>query len=263
MQQIPIANQLTEFINMSAGVAVPLFVSHLTRISKDRSHVLDFRRNFFIIRHKHDRRRFRKSAVKQALEHLICYLGTVQTEKFPTIESFESDSDTDIEFDEDLAATLAAEQSELEDAPGSDEDFDESLLSDEDRITRKLESIRQEIYQLGPYLAADLKSWRVQLLLAPIELNEFCNSLNLPVDAIRKWIKTPIVDESELGCTAIAFGWVDSHHRYDPFWMVFRDSKPMLLRSAQRFLTDFSDAHRAFLDTLAYVWFFHHSFSLA
>jgi hypothetical protein len=48
-------------------------------------------------------------------------------------------------------------------------------MADEDlppaeRARRKHEAIRQNIYRLGPYLAADSRSWRVELLLAPIPL---------------------------------------------------------------------------------------------
>lgn len=80
---------------MAHPPVVPSFVSHLNRVSEDRTYVLDFKRNFFVIRHKHNRRRFRKSAVKQALEHCICYLGTVPAEYFPELDKFDTDSDTD------------------------------------------------------------------------------------------------------------------------------------------------------------------------
>jgi hypothetical protein len=80
--------------------AVPLFVSHLTRVSANPADVLNFRRNFHIVRHKHDRRRFRKRTVKQALEHLICYLGTVPLIDFPDITNFDSDSESDADISE-------------------------------------------------------------------------------------------------------------------------------------------------------------------
>ncbi len=88
----------------AAAPAPPSFVAHLHRVSGDRALVLDFRRNFHIVRHKHNRRRFRKGAVKQALEHLICYLGTVPAEWFPSPQNFDSDSDTDADFEQDESA---------------------------------------------------------------------------------------------------------------------------------------------------------------
>ncbi len=44
------------------------------------------------------RQRFRKRTVKQALEHLICYLGTVPAEFFPEIDNFDTDSESDSEI---------------------------------------------------------------------------------------------------------------------------------------------------------------------
>ena len=89
----------------------------MTRVSANPADVLNFRRNFHIIRHKNDRRRFRKRTVKQALEHLVCYLGTVPLIDFPEITNFDSDSESDADIaesdheaededDDDSTATL-------------------------------------------------------------------------------------------------------------------------------------------------------------
>lgn len=49
-------------------------------------------------------------------------------------------------------------------------DDEDSGLTEQEWLERKFESIRHNIYKLGPYLATDLKSWRVKLLLAPMPL---------------------------------------------------------------------------------------------
>jgi hypothetical protein len=49
-------------------------------------------------------------------------------------------------------------------------DIADQDLPPAERARRKHEAIRQNIYRLGPYLAADSRSWRVELLLAPVAL---------------------------------------------------------------------------------------------
>ena len=196
---------------------------------------------------------------------MICYLGTVQDTVFPELQSFDSDSDTDAEFaDAEAAALAAAAAANDDDGDGDngDGDDDEHAVSDEERVRRKLESIRQQIYKLGAYLTTDLRSWRVQLLLAPVPVDAFCLQHSLPPAAVRRWMRAPHVASDATSASSsvaaarasleIGFGWCDASGRADPFWVLHSAaaSSLVLLRSAQRFLVDFAAAHRAFLDTL-------------
>ena len=65
-------------------------------------------------------------------------------------------------------------------------------VADEDlppaeRARRKHEAIRQNIYRLGPYLAADSRSWRVELLLAPIPLR--CGGASPPAGGVKMGLR--------------------------------------------------------------------------
>ncbi len=131
----------------------------------------------------------------------------------------------------------------------------DEFRTEEERLDHIHQAIRHNIFKLGAYLALDLRSWRVQLLLAPMDVGAFCAREELPLACVQTWIRRPPTDD----CIGLGF-----HDRTgpDPFWLVRQpctgpSSSPSaptsllcLTRAAQFFMREFSRHHRPFLDTL-------------
>eukprot|EP00656_Telonema_subtile_P043417 TRINITY_DN49780_c0_g1_i2.p1 TRINITY_DN49780_c0_g1~~TRINITY_DN49780_c0_g1_i2.p1 ORF type:complete len:336 (+),score=82.52 TRINITY_DN49780_c0_g1_i2:99-1106(+) len=184
-----------------------------------------FCRNFYILRHRTERSRFRKSVVRKALSALVQYVRDTPGEEVGEDGVDESVCET---------ATMWG---------GSDESWEPSDSEDElvGSADAALKARQGRCYSLAPY--CDLDSWRGQLIVNPLPVGVFCEQFLLPLPLILGWIRELELEDDDPRLQFFTHT-VAGVMRPDSFFIhMSQDSVIYLTRAGQRFLMELDEAH--------------------